>query len=190
MLEETTQATAAETTAATSATATSPAGVSNSEKPAEPMIPKSRFDEVNNKVKALEAEKEAAVTEAQAAKEKQMAEQQQWRELAEERGKSMEGFKAKAAEYDKLAPIVAKQLKAEIDAWPEKVKGLFPTSEMPVNEMLEWAERFRPLAQEMMGDKTPTPGNGARPKPAGAAGAAKAEEQRAAWQQGARQRYR
>ncbi|PYJ11288.1 MAG: hypothetical protein DMF06_03490 [Verrucomicrobia bacterium] len=191
MSEETVPTTETTATAASQTTATPPAGAQTTETPADQMIPKSRFDEINKELKALRAEKEAASSEAQKAKEKQMVEQAQWQQLAEERGKTIDGYKAKADEYDKLAPVVAEQLKAEIDQWPEKVKGLFPTAEMPVNEMLEWAKRFRPLAQEMMGTTAIVPGNGTRPKAVGMAGATKAQEdKRAAWQKAAAHRYR
>lgn len=171
--------------------ATPPAGAQNSDTSGEnKMVSIERFNEVNNKLKKLEEDAAKAAKAQQEADEKRLEEQQQWRELAEERGKQLEGVKGKATDYDKLAELVAKQLKTEIDAWPEKVKNLFPANEMPVLEMLEWAERFRPLALEMSEDKPATPGNHRGPRMSGAAGSAATQEQQKAWGQRAAQRYR
>ena len=172
--------------------ATPAAEPNKSENPSqEQTIPYARFKEVNDKLKALEDAAAKAADEGKKAEEKRLEEQQQWQKLAEARGKELTEAKGKAADYDRLADLVGKQLKTEIDAWPEKVKGLFPTDEMPVLEMLEWAERFRPLALEMSEDKTPPAGNGRRPAPISPANVAKADEkQRTQWRQGARQRWR
>lgn len=150
---------------------------------------------VQNLIKELRAEnanhrkaKESAEKEAQDAKERQMAEQQEWKALAEERGKQLDGYKVKAEQYDKLAPILSKQLEAEINEWPEKVRNLFPADEMSVTDMMEWANRFRPLAQEMAGDKTPTPGNPPKPRPASSSKVE--QETRDRWRQQAAGRYR
>lgn len=136
----------------------------------EQTVPYARFKEVNDKLKALEDAAKQAAANQQAAEEQRMQEQQQWRELAEERGKQLQGYKDKATDYDKLAALVGKQLETEINGWPEKVRNLFPAGEMPVLAKLEWAERFRPLAQEMAGEAAPTPGNGRRPAPVVPAG--------------------
>lgn len=137
--------------------------------PQEQTVPYSRFKEVNERLKALEDEAAKQAAAQAKAEEDRMAEQQEWRELAEARGQQLEGAKSKAANYDKLAEVLSKQLKTEIDAWPEKVKALFPEDEMSVVEMMTWAERFRPLAQELAAEKAP-PGNGRRPRAMAASG--------------------
>lgn len=171
--------------------ATPPAEAQKTENPSqEQTVPYARFKEVNDKLKALEDAAAKAATEQQKAEEKRMEEQQQWQKLAEERGKQMESLKEKVADYEKLVPIISKQVQDEINGWPEKVKNLFPTDEMSVVEMMEWANRFRPLAQEMAGTPAPVGGNGRGPRPSGSAADKQVEMQQQTWGKQAARRYR
>lgn len=129
------------------------------------MIPKHRYDEVSKKLKAMEDAVAQAQREKATAEEQRLADEKRWQELAEQRGTQVATLESKVKDHDELSKLVSTQLKTEIDAWPEKVKGLFPTDEMSVLEMLRWAERFRPLAAEMAADKPPVGGNGRKPTP-------------------------
>jgi hypothetical protein len=127
---------------------------------------------------------------AQEAHEKQLQEQEEWRKLAEERGTQVKDLSGKAELYDKISPVLDRQLQAEIEAWPENVRNILPPN-LSVVDKLEWAERLRPLAAERMGDKPPTPGNSRGPKPASNAVASKAEDDaKAKWRSEAMRKYR
>lgn len=86
------------TAAATTTQATPPAGVPNTETPAEVMIPKSRFDEVNNRLKAIEGERTKAQKEAEAAETARLAEQGEYKKLFEKQQADLQAAQAKAQE--------------------------------------------------------------------------------------------
>ncbi len=78
------------TAAATTTQATPSAGTQNTETPAEVMIPKSRFDEVNNRLKAIEGERTKAQKEAEAAETARLAEQGEYKKLFEKQQSELE----------------------------------------------------------------------------------------------------
>ena len=181
----------AEQATETTATAQSSAGTSNAETQAEPMIPKARFDQVNNRLKELEAESAKKAAEQQAADEKKLAESAEWQKLADKRKAAVDELTPKAEMADKLSALVLAQYEAEIKDWPEQVRRMAPGDEADVLAKLEWMGKAKPLAVELMEEKPPTGGNGRRPAPVSAAGVSKAtSEQRAAWDRQARQRYK
>lgn len=108
----------------------------------EPMIPRERFDEVNTKYKALaekleqfEAEREAERQKADAAQQKQLAEQGKFKELYEgeqQKVTSMETekkdlsaqLKAAQEKLDAMTAIFQKQLDSRLEQVPEYVKDL------------------------------------------------------------------
>lgn len=86
MADETTAAASTEATAQpveTAAKATTSDGTKNAETQAEPMIPKSRLDEVLNKLKTFESDKAKADKAAQDAETKRLADEGKYKELFE-----------------------------------------------------------------------------------------------------------
>lgn len=152
------------------APATPPAGAQNAETPAqEQTVPYARFKEVNDRLKAIE-EKNAQEAEAQRIEnEKKLQEQQQWQQLAETRRTKVEELTPKAKLADELSALMLEQYTAELKEWPEQVRNMAPADDADVRVKLDWLKKARPLAQELMGDKLPIPGNGRRPQPSGTA---------------------
>jgi hypothetical protein len=161
------------------------------ETPADVMIPKARFDEVNNALKKLQGDAAEQAKAAAKAEEERLAHQAEWQKLYEGSKAKVGELTPKAELADKLTEMVTAQYAAEIATWPEQVKAMAPDAEADILTKLAWMNKAKPLAVELMADKTPTPGNGTRPKPAAPAGVAKAtEETRSAWSKQATQRYR
>ena len=80
-----------------------PAGAKNSDTPgddSERMIPLARFNEVNNQLKELKQQLAAQEEAAKKANDDKLAEQQEWRKLAEQRGEELAAAQAKAAELE------------------------------------------------------------------------------------------
>lgn len=159
---------ASEATTQGQAPASTAAVPNTTETPAEHMIPKSRFDEVNEKLRKLEADAAKQAKAQQEADEKRLSEQQQWQQLADQRKAKVEELTPKVELADKLTAMVLAQYTAEIAAWPEQVKAMAPAEDAGILTKLDWMSRAKPLAAELMGDKTPAPGNGRRPQPASA----------------------
>lgn len=109
----------------TQATATPPAGAQTTETaPAEVMIPKSRFDEVNSRLKAIEADA-AKAKKAQADAETQaLAEQGKYKEIADKLQADLQAAQAaaKANEIKMLQMKVAGETKLPA-AFAELLKG-------------------------------------------------------------------
>lgn len=78
------------------------------------MIPKSRFDEVNNRLKALQAEREEAVAKAKEERDAQLAEQNEYKLL----------YESAQQEAQKLAAQIAQQQRETLVAKVGKAAGL------------------------------------------------------------------
>lgn len=149
----------------------SPAGASNTvTPPQEQTVPYARFKEINDRLKAMEDEQTKQAAERQAADEKRMAEQAEWQKLAETHKGTLEKLQPRIATLDKLTEMVLAQYQDEVKEWPEQVRAMAPADEADILIKLDWLKRAKPLALELMNDKTPVPGNGGRPKPAAPAG--------------------
>jgi hypothetical protein len=133
------------------------------------MIPKHRYDEVSRKLKALEDDAAKKAKEQQAEDEKKLAQQQEWQKLYEGRKAKVEELTPKAELADKLTEMVTQQYEAEIKNWPDTVKAMAPSADASILVKLDWANKARPLATELLADKTPVAGNGRRPAVAGPA---------------------
>ena len=147
-----------------------PAGAKNTDTgaPAEHMVPKSRLDQLNNELKALRAEQAQAQKERDEAARKAAEEQGKFKELYEGAQTQVTTLAPKAELADKLAEMVAAQLKAEVDGWPEEVKAVLPTDPTDILAFMDAVGKARPLAQKLSTAPTPPPaGNGRGPKPAG-----------------------
>lgn len=145
----------------------------NTDTGAEHMIPKSRFDEVNSRLKAMEQAQAKAQAEREEAERKAAEEQGKFRELYEGTTAQLSALKPKAELADKLAERFMKQLKAEVDAWPEEVKALLPAEPTDVIAFEDAVIRARPLAKKLT---APVGGNGPSPKPSAPAGTTKASD--------------
>lgn len=154
-----------------------PAGAPNTEtQVAEPSIPKSRFDEVNNELKRLKKADEDRIKADQAAAAQHAKEQGEWEKLAkqhETRVAELEPQQAKAERYEAA-------LKAHLDTQrkdlPAHITALL--DKLDVAEQLEWIAANR----EALGAANGSTTNGAprgtpnSPKPAGAPTGAEADK--------------
>lgn len=115
----------AQATTENKGTATPPAEAKNTETPAEPMIPKSRLDEVLTKLKAYEQEKTKAQKDAEAAETARLAEQGKYKEIADTLQAKLDAAQAEArtaaikllqrdaAAQVKLPAVLADRLKGD-----------------------------------------------------------------------------
>lgn len=145
-------------------------GTQKAETPADVMIPKARFDEVNKKLRDLEAAATAQQKAAAKADEERMATQNEWQKLAETRKAAIDELTGFAELATKLSEMSAAQYEADIKDWPEQVKAMAPDDDADILTKLAWMQKAKPLALELLKDKAPVPGNGPRPKVAAALG--------------------
>lgn len=119
----------------------------------------------DRKKREAEAEKTRQEAEREALKQKE-----EYKALTETQEKELGELRPKAERYDTLAELVTKQLRDEVDAWPEEVKNLLPDSEpVEVLTFLQAVEKARPLAKRLTAEPAP-PGNPRGPKPKGVPG--------------------
>lgn len=153
--------------------------------PQEQTVPYARFKEINEKLKALEDEAAKQAKDREAEDEKKLAAQQEWQRLYEGNKAKVQELTPKAELADKLTEMVLAQYQAEIKEWPDTVKAMAPGDEATVLQKLDWMNKAKPLALELMEDKAPQAGNGRRPPPSAPAGTGAREEksraQHATW---------
>ncbi len=77
---------------------TAPAAAENTEAPAEHMIPKARFDEVNRRMRELEAAQAKAAKEREEAERVRLVEQQKYQELYESERKRVAEYESQMAQ--------------------------------------------------------------------------------------------
>jgi hypothetical protein len=155
------------------------------------MIPKHRYDEVSNKLRKLEEDAAKKAKADSEEEERRLAQQAEWQKLADQRKAKVEELMPQVELATKLAELVTEQYTAEIADWPEQVKAMAPSEDASILTKLEWMRKAKPLATELLADKSPTPGNSRRPAPISAANVAKAgDQQRTDWQKQAARRYR
>ena len=117
------------------------------------MIPKSRFDEVNNLAKSLKAELEQLRASQQQAQEQRLAEQNEWKTLAEQRAAEIAELKPLAGRVKEISEALEATVAARIERLPEDVRGLVPDFGDP-RKTLDWlnaneSKLIRPLAPAM-----------------------------------------
>lgn len=109
---------------------TPPAQALNSETTAERTIPYARFEEVNAKLRKLEADAAKRDAEARKQAEQEAAQRGEYEKLANERGTRLTALEADHAtateQRDALAAEMERQIKARIKALPEKLQALMP----------------------------------------------------------------
>ncbi|HEY3267348.1 MAG TPA: hypothetical protein VGM37_10505, partial [Armatimonadota bacterium] len=102
---------------------------------------------------------------AQAADEAKLAEQQQWKELAEKREariKELEPLQDRVSAYEKRE---TERIAASINDWPENLKKLVEKAGT-LEEKQAVVEGLKPTVEALAG-KAAAPGSGPGPKPAG-----------------------
>lgn len=145
--------------------AASSAATQNTEaQPSEHMIPKSRFDEVNNELKRLKAEAATKQQQEQEAEQARLKEQQKWQQLAEQHERQLTELKpqleAATQQAERYKAAVEAQVKAQLANVPEHLHGLLAKLD-PV-EQLEWlaanADKLKPAVRGI--PPTPRPDGG------------------------------
>lgn len=139
-------------------------------------MPYARFKEINDKLKAIEDENAKRAKEQAVENDKKLAEQAEWQKLADSRKATVDELTPKAEKASQLEAQLLEQYTAELKEWPEQVRNMAPADDADVLVKLDWMKRARPLAVELMTDKTPTPGNGRRPTPTAPAGQQQTEQ--------------
>lgn len=105
--------------------------------PAEHMIPKARFDEVNEARRKAEDRLAQIETERKVETEKRLAEQNQYKELAEARGVDLVKAQAIASKVDVYEKTLADVLAAQVASLPEDKRDLVP-DELTTQQKLSW----------------------------------------------------
>lgn len=109
----------------------------------EHMIPKARFDEVNNARKDLEARLARLEKEQQAAHERQLAEQQKWQELAEERAKALEALRPYKTQFEEIAATLESLLTAQLETLSDEAREMVDSMPLGVQQKLDWLAKNR-----------------------------------------------
>jgi len=93
-----------------------------------------------------------------------LAEQGEFKKLAEKHEARVKELEPISQSYTKLAEQISAQIEAEIKDWPQEVKTLVPGADVPVEQRLEQMTRLRPLLEKLQVQaRTQQPGN--RPNP-------------------------
>lgn len=97
----------------------------------EHMIPKSRFDEVNERAQKAEAALVKLQTDSQAAEKARLEKQGEWQQIAENEKKRATDLEAKAQRADVLEQGYVEQNKLRIERVPEANRSLIPMDYQP-----------------------------------------------------------
>jgi hypothetical protein len=130
-----------------------PAPASTSGEPSTPTQKTFTQAELDRKVQERLAEhtrktEAKAAAERKAAEEKALADNAEWKTLADQRGAELEQTKAQAQAATAYAKRLNAMVDAEIAEWPEEVKGLDPGKDA-IEQRLDWLEKSRPLAKRL-----------------------------------------
>lgn len=118
------------------------------------MIPKPRFDEINNRYKELQAQLEQLKGERQRQQEQELEEQNKWRELAEQRQAQLEELEAIKSQAERYQQSLQATNDARIQRIPEERQSLIPEYEDPV-KLSAWLDQNEALLQETPKPKAP-----------------------------------
>lgn len=112
---------------------------------------------------AFEAEKAAAEAQRQKDEQAKLAEQGKWKDLAEQRGKELDGLKEKAALADQLLKGIQDANTARVAKLPDAAKKLVPTGldAISLSAWLDTAAEVlsKPIAPGLDGGRTGDHGN-------------------------------
>lgn len=157
------------------ATVNTDTGVSNKDTsaPAHPqqsevMIPKHRFDEVNNKYKEVKAQLDAILAQQAEAERKAQEEQGKFKELYEQTTNELTSFKSQYEQIEarakQLESVIQSLLETKLSAIDEQYHDLIPDNLTP-EEKLTWIDKAE--QKGLFGKKTQTPiGEGTNPSQA------------------------
>lgn len=135
---------------------------------AEHMIPKSRFDEVNEKLRKLEADAAKRTAEQQRAADAEKAKRGEFETLANDRAAALAKIEAEKASADEqlsgYRAVIESQVKARIKALPEAARAKLPDTD-PLSQMawldaVEAAVQAAAPTQPMAPRGTPSGGRG------------------------------
>jgi len=107
----------------------------------EHMIPKSRLDQINDKLKAAISEKEAAEKALNDTQEQRLKEQNKYKELYDQKVKELSEIKPKADRLDAVLESMKARLDGRIEQLPEDMKEIIPAG-LPIEEKIDWLDRF------------------------------------------------
>ena len=117
----------------------------------------------NKKYRNERKQQDAAI---QAAEQVRLAEQGQFKQLAEQHEARVKELEPLAQSYAALADQLGKQVEGQMKDWPAEVKAFYPGSDAPIEQRLAWLEKSRALVEKLQQARS-TPGNAPNPKPAG-----------------------
>jgi len=90
------------------------------------MIPKARFDEINNAYKEIKTQLDQLREQQQQANETRLAEQQKWQELAEKRAARIAELEPYQNRVKEIEDALSATVKARIERLPEDARGMVP----------------------------------------------------------------
>jgi len=122
---------------------TTPAAAENTGTQQQHMIPKSRFDEVNTEYKRLKAAMEQQSAEQKAAADKRLAEQNEWKTLAEQHAARIAELEPLAQAAKSAQEALAATVQARIERLPEDVRDMVPDFE-DARKTLAWLDANEP----------------------------------------------
>lgn len=108
------------------------------------MIPKARFDEVNNEAKALRKRLDELDAEKKARDEKQLEEQGKYKELIDSLRSQLVEVSGKASKVEEYEATLGKLLQAELAALPEQSRRLVP-EKLSIQDRLDYIAENREL---------------------------------------------
>lgn len=151
-----------DTTETQNDTAAPPAEAQNTEAPAEHMIPKSRFDEVNSKLKELMTQQEKAAKQREAAERERMEKQKEYQTLYEQaqaRINELEPYQERFTSYQQQ---VADRNEQRVKEIPEAMRSLVPEYNDPF-KMQTWLDQNQTVFSKPTAPKLDAgAGNGSR----------------------------
>lgn len=127
---------------------------------AQKVIADLRGEAATNRKKVQEEERKQA-------KEKRLADQQQWEQLATQRAAGIAALSEQNTRLQALADRIRSEIDAKAKASPARaIPALRPATDDPA-QLLEYREKARVLVGKLNAASNPAPGNGKTPTPAG-----------------------
>lgn len=123
----------------------------------EHMIPKSRFDEVNEKYKDLQKQIDAMNKVNKDAEEARLAKEKNFEELANLKQQEIEKLKPLAAIAEELQKTAEEQLAAQVAKLPEHARSMVNDMELSTQGKLKWLSKY---GDQLMKPKGPNVGAG------------------------------
>jgi hypothetical protein len=106
-----------------------------------------------------------AEQETRAAREREQAEQGQYRQLAEQRETELTTLRPAAERATKLEALIAQHIDTLLPTLPEPIRALLP-AQLPVEDRYAWLIAAQSQAAKLAPGGAVPPGHGASPRPA------------------------